>query len=126
MSNTVLALVPATRAMTGMIKSTLGEAVQALDAGQLTVALRDNGPKINGTLILIEGHVGPVGDVFNARKEGGAPYGVHTILGLLNVDQDASGTVSITGSDPTNLIDVTVDTKAPVFQVGAVAAPVVA
>jgi len=112
----VLALVPATRAMTGLIKTTVGDAALALESGNLTIAIRDNGPKINGTLVVIEGSLGAVGDVFNARKEGGAPYGVHSIVGLAQYTVDA-GKVALTMSAD-SLLDVDVDTKAPVFQVG--------
>ena len=113
---TILNLVPATRAMTGVVKATLTDAALALETGNLTIALRDNGPKINGTLVFVDGKLGKPGEVFNARKSGGAAYGVHTILGTVEYTIDA-GNVSLTGASVDNLIDVDLNTKAAVFQV---------
>ncbi len=113
---TVLSLVPATRAMTGVVKATLIDAALALETGNLTIALRDNGPKINSTLVFVDGKLGQPGDTFNARKAGGAAYGVHTVLGTVEYTIDA-GKVSLTGKSEDSLIDVDLKTKAAVFQV---------
>ena len=113
---TVLSLVPATRAMTGVVKATVSDAALALESGNLTIALRDNGPKINGTLVFIDGKLGLPGDTFNARKSGGAAYGVHTVLGTVEYTIKA-GAVTLTGAAADNMIDVDLDTKAAVFQV---------
>lgn len=111
---TVLNLIPATRAMTGVVKASVIEAALALESGNLTIALRDNGPKINATLVFVDGKVGAVGDVFNARKAGGAAYGVHTVLGTVEYTIEA-GKVTLGAVD--SMIDVDLKTKAPVFQV---------
>ena len=113
---TVLSLVPATRAMTGTVKTTLVEAALALESGNLTIALRDNGPKINGTLVFVDGKLGVPGDVFNARKAGGAAYGAHTVLGTVEYTIEA-GKVTLTSQPADNMIDVDLKTKAAVFQV---------
>ena len=111
---TVLSLIPATRAMTGVVKATLADAALALETGNLTIALRDNGPKVNGTLVFIDGKLGKPGDTFNARKAGGAAYGVHTVLGTV-LYSIADGVVAL--SNVNSMIDVDLNTKAAVFQV---------
>ena len=115
-ATTVLSLIPATRAMTGVVKATLIDAALALETGNLTIALRDNGPKINATLVFVDGKLGVPGDTFNARKAGGAAYGVHTVLGTVEYTIE-SGKVSLTGAPADNMIDVDLKTKAAVFQV---------
>lgn len=110
---TILSLIPATRATTGAVKATLAEAALALETGILTLALRDNGPKVNGTLVFIEGKLGQPGDVFNARnaRNNGA-YGVHTVMGTVSYSI-TDGAVAM--SDVDSLIDVDLDTKAALF-----------
>jgi hypothetical protein len=110
----VLSLIPSTRATVGAVKTTLAEAATALASGALTLALRENGSKVNGTLVFVEGKLGQPGDVFNARnaRNNGA-YGVHTVLGTVEYSIAADGAVSLTDVD--SLIDVTVDTKAALF-----------
>lgn len=109
----VLSLASATRALTGTVKTTLGEAALALEGSALTVALRDNGPKVNGTLVFVNGKVGEVGDVFNAKRAEGGVYGPHTVLGTVEYSV-ADGAV-ILGSVNAD-IDVSLDTTAAVFQ----------
>ena len=113
---TVLSLVPTTLAATGVLKASLADAASALDSGSLTIALRDNGPKINGTLVLVEGKAGHAGDAFDARNaRNQRAYGTHTVLGTVEYSFGTDGTPSFKVSADT-LIDVDVATfKAPVF-----------
>jgi hypothetical protein len=112
----VLSLIPSTRATVGAVKTTLAEAATALASGALTLALRENGSKVNGTLVFVEGKLGQPGDVFNARnaRNNGA-YGVHTVLGTVEYTIDAEGAVALGAVD--SVIDVTADTKAALFTV---------
>jgi hypothetical protein len=82
----VLALTSATNALFAKNKASVSEAVAALDAKTVVVALRDNGDKVNGTLVLIafEGATDlKVGDVVNARNgQNKRPNGAHTVLAV--------------------------------------------
>lgn len=114
-SNTVLSLIPATRTFAGLLKTTVADAALALDGGSLTLALRDNGPKVNGTLVFVEGKVGAPGAVFSAKNaRNGASYGAHVVLGTVEYKVE-DGAVSLGTVD--SLIDVGLDTKAAVFQI---------
>jgi len=109
----VLSLIPSTRTTVGAVKTTLADAALALESGTLTLALRENGSKVNGTLVFVEGKLGQPGDVFNARnaRNNGA-YGVHTVLGTVEYTI-ADGAVALGAVD--SLIDVDLDTKAALF-----------
>jgi len=113
-ANTVLSLIPATRATTGSVKTSLAEAALALESGSMTLALRDNGPKVNGTLVFVEGKLGQPGDAFNAKRVDGGAYGPHFVLGTVEYTI-ADGTVTLGAVN--SLIDVTADTKAALFTV---------
>lgn len=115
MSAPVLSLIPSTRATVGTIKTTLADAAIALDGGSITLALRDNGPKVNGTLVAIAGKVGDVGDVFNAKNaRNGSAYGNHFVLGTMTAEV-VDGAVKLTGIR--SLLDVTPELKAPLFTI---------
>ena len=109
----VLTLASATRALTGTMKATVAEAALALEGSALTVALRDNGPKVNGTLVLVNGKVGEVGDVFNAKRAEGGVYGPHLVLGTVEytVQDGVVSLGSVVGD-----VDLSLDTTAAVFQ----------
>lgn len=105
-----LTLIPATTSMLGSLKASLAEIAKASGAATLTVALRANGPKVDGTLVAIAGAVGNVGDTFNARNaKNKAPYGEHLILGLVSFNSD--GTVSDVDAD----LDLDAETRLPMF-----------
>jgi hypothetical protein len=117
MSN-VLSLSPATRALTGSLKSLIADAALALEGDTITIALRSNGPKIDGTLVMIDGAPAgdQFGDSFNARNgQNQRPYGEHTVLGTVSY-KVADGKVEFTRVNA--MIDVDLATfKAPVFMV---------
>jgi len=101
---TVLNLSTATSALLGKNKTTLAEFL-ATEAGvkNVAVAMRDNGSKINGTLVFIgfEGNTGvTVGDVVDTRNgQNKRPLGVHTVLAVVLADgkvlQDEAFTVDV-------------------------------
>lgn len=112
---TVLSLASMTLATSGGLKASLADAATALDGSVLTIALRDNGPKVNGTLVLVDGKVGEIGDAFNAKNAGnGRPYGPHLVLGTVEYHIEAG---EVKFGAVTAEIDVDVATfRAPVFQ----------
>jgi hypothetical protein len=117
----VLSIAPATLAMVGGLKASLADAAAALavdgKAGTLTIALRDNGPKINGTLVVVEGKVGDAGDTFGAVNSGNRrPYGVHTVLGTVEYSFGADDAVSLKVQAGAMLSIDMASFKAPVFQ----------
>ena len=117
----VLSIAPATLAMVGGLKASLADAAAALavdgKAGTLTIALRDNGPKINGTLVVVEGKVGDAGDTFGAVNSGNRrPYGVHTVLGTVEYSFGADDAVSLKVQAGAMLSIDKASFKAPVFQ----------
>lgn len=112
---TVLSLVPSTRALANKIKVPMSAAVVATGATEMTLALRENGSKVNGTLVAIVGRVGEVGDTFAARNgKNGAPYGVHTVLGTAQFKLAEDGVQLV---DADSLLDFELDMKVPVFAV---------
>lgn len=116
---TVLSLIPSTRAVVSGTKTTLFDAAAALGTGRITVALRDNGEKINGTLVFIGGDVGEVGSTVNAvNARNKAKYGTHLILGTVDVVvQETEGDPMVAISDVNADIDVDLNTKAALFTV---------
>jgi len=109
----VLNLVPSTRALANKLKLPLSAAVQATGATSMTLALRDNGPKVNGTLVAIVGKVGEVGDAFAARNgKNKAPFGPHVVLATADVRVTDEG-VQLIDSD--GMLDFDLEMKVPVF-----------
>lgn len=110
----VLSLVPATRTVVNALKTPLSTAVKSMNTNTVTVALRDNGAKVNGTLVFVEGNHGQPGDVFNARNSrNNSMYGPHTVLGTVEFTRTEGDELVISNVD--SLIDVTADTSAPMF-----------
>lgn len=114
----VLAIAPITQGTTGKLKATIAEAAAALSAkaGTLTVALRDNGPKVNGTLVMVEGNQGPVGSAFFAKNsENGRPYGSHLVLGTVEYTVSDENVVDVRVGESD--LDIVAETfAAPLFQ----------